>query len=157
MSGRPFLVMATLFVALLMGGCVPPSPPSSADPAEVTATLEAQITAWNRGDMKGFLSTYWPDPGLTFYSGGTVTQGFAGFAERFEARYGHAPETMGRLEFRGLEAHPLGPRSAFARGEWHLERAGQEPQGGLFTLILEKTAGGWVIVHDHTSVFERPH
>jgi|CXWL01.1.fsa_nt_gi beta-aspartyl-peptidase (threonine type) len=147
--------VATLVAAAMLHlvACSPPPAPR-VDGAQVQAALETQVAAWNRGDMDAFLATYWPDSDLTFYSGGTVTKGFAPFAERFKARYGQASETMGKLEFRNLEVHPLGPTSAFARGEWHLERAGQEPQGGLFTLILEKKNGGWKIVHDHTGVFE---
>jgi uncharacterized protein (TIGR02246 family) len=145
-----------LLPLLLLVACsAPPPKPITGDPgAEVRATLEAQVAAWNRGDMDAFLSAYWPDPGLTFFSGGSVTKGFAPFAERFKARYGQAPETMGKLEFRHLEVLAGSPSAAFARGEWHLERPGQQPQGGLFTLILEKQIVDWKIVHDHTSVFE---
>lgn len=154
MNGIVRRLGCVVLLALLACDAPAPTPPAGDAAAAIRATLEGQVAAWNAGDMDGFLAVYWQDPGLTFYSGGTVTQGFTPFAERFKARYGQARDTMGKLEFRHLEVLPGAATAAFARGEWHLERPGQAAQGGLFTLILSKQPNGWKIVHDHTSVFE---
>ena len=57
---------------------------------------------------------------------------------------------MGHLDFSELKIEILGERAAFVRGRWRLKMAASEP-GGLFTLTFRKLAGGWKIVHDHTS------
>jgi len=44
--------------------------------ATITALLDAQDAAWNRGDIAGFMAGYWPSPDLRFASGGEVVRGF---------------------------------------------------------------------------------
>ncbi len=56
---------------------------------------------------------------------------------------------MGTLRFSDLRITPLSANAAFVLGRWRLERA--EPIGGVFTLILRRDHGRWVIIHDHTS------
>jgi uncharacterized protein (TIGR02246 family) len=118
--------------------------------AAVRALLEAQQTAWNRGDLEGFMAGYWNSPDLTFYSGRDKKQGWQATLERYRARY-QAPGTeMGRLTFSELTVEPLGPDVALARGRWRVEMKDQTLDG-LFTLIVRKKPDGWRIVHDHTS------
>ncbi len=128
---------------------------SSASPAEVTgavrAVLDAQVEAWNRGDLEGFMAGYWRSPDLVFQSGATVTKGWDDTLARYRKRYQSEGREMGRLRFDGIEVIPLGEDAALARGAWRLAmRDGQEPHG-LFTLLLRRIDGAWRIVHDHTS------
>jgi ketosteroid isomerase-like protein len=132
--------------------------PSSASPAEVVAAaravLDAQVEAWNRGDLEGFMAGYWRSPDLVFCSGATVTRGWDETLARYRRRYQSEGREMGRLRFDGMEVIPLGGDAALARGAWRLRmRDGQEPHG-LFTLLLRRLDGGWCIVHDHTSAGE---
>src|SRR5947209_20489038 len=47
------------------------------DPEQaVRAVLDAQVAAWNRGDLEGFMAGYWQSPDLTFFSGDKVTRGW---------------------------------------------------------------------------------
>jgi beta-aspartyl-peptidase (threonine type) len=113
--------------------------------------LDAQVEAWNRGDLEGFMATYWRSPDLVFCSGSTVTRGWDETLARYRKRYQSEGREMGRLRFDGLEVIPLGEDAALARGAWRLHMAdGNEPHG-LFTLLLRRKAGAWRIVHDHTS------
>ena len=124
---------------------------AAADPAtEVRAVLDAQVAAWNRGDLAGFLTPYRPSEDLTFFSNNTVTKGFAAIRARYENRYGTSAATMGKLRFEDLEIIVLSPDAAFARGRYRLQRPDDSPTG-LFTLLLRKTNGKWEVVHDHTS------
>ncbi len=128
---------------------------SSASPAEVAAAaravLDAQVQAWNRGELEGFMAGYWRSPDLVFCSGATVTKGWDETLARYRKRYQSQGREMGRLRFDSIEVIPLGEDAALARGAWRLSmRDGQEPHG-LFTLLLRRLDGAWRIVHDHTS------
>ena len=122
-------------------------------PASPTArsVLDAQVEAWNRGDLEGFMAGYWRSPDLVFCSGSTVTKGWDETLARYRKRYQSEGREMGKLRFDAIEVIPLGEDAALARGAFRLHLAdGQEPHG-LFTLLLRRIDGAWRIVHDHTS------
>lgn len=118
--------------------------------AAVRSLLEAQQTAWNRGDLEGFMAGYWNSPELTFYSGRDKQQGWQATLARYKARYQSAGKEMGHLTFSELSVESLGPDCALARGRWKVELKDQTLDG-LFTLVVRKKPEGWRIVHDHTS------
>jgi beta-aspartyl-peptidase (threonine type) len=122
---------------------------------EIRAVLDAQVAAWNRGELTGFMAGYWASPDLTFFSGGTETRGHEATLERYRKRYKGGGRKMGRLGFSELEIEPLGESSAFVRGRFHLSLLAGD-QDGLFTLIFRKLPEGWRIVHDHSSVDPTP-
>jgi beta-aspartyl-peptidase (threonine type) len=118
--------------------------------ASIRAVLDRQVECWNRRDLEGFMDGYWRSPELTFYSGGTALSSWEKTIERYRQRYQSEGNEMGQLDFSELKIEMLGERAAFVRGRWRLKMSASEP-GGLFTLTLRKLAGGWKIVHDHTS------
>jgi uncharacterized protein (TIGR02246 family) len=125
---------------------------TAADPsADVRAVLAAQVEAWNRGDLEGYMQGYWNSPDLVFQSGTTVTRGWQATLERYRKRYQAEGKEMGRLEFVDLEVQVLGAEAAFVRGGWRLTMKDGSTPHGLFTLIVRRQAGAWRIVHDHTS------
>lgn len=122
-------------------------------PASPTASsvLDAQVEAWNRGDLEGFMAGYWRSPDLVFCSGSTVTKGWDETLARYRKRYQSEGREMGKLRFDAIEVILLGEDAALARGAFRLHMTdGQEPHG-LFTLLLRRIDGAWRIVHDHTS------
>lgn len=131
------------------------SKPPPADPgAEVRVLLDAQVAAWNRGDLESFMAGYWRSPELVFCSGATVTKGWDATFARYRKRYQSDGREMGRLRFDAVEVFPLGADAAFARGAYRLRmKDGSEPHG-LFTLVLRRYPEGLRIVHDHTSAAE---
>jgi len=121
---------------------------------EVRALLDAQVSAWNRGDLEAFMAGYWRSPELVFCSGATVTKGWEATLERYRKRYQAEGREMGRLTFDAIDVMALGEDAAFARGAYRLRlRDGSEPNG-LFTLVLRRFPDGFRIVHDHTSAAE---
>ena len=130
------------------GGCAAPGRLSETN-VVIRNVLERQAAAWNAGDLEAFMAPYWHSSKLTFSSGGRVTRGWSATLANFRRRY-PTREAMGRLTLVGdLEITELGKDAALVLGRWRLER--DEPLGGVFTLVLRKQAGRWVIVHDHTS------
>jgi uncharacterized protein (TIGR02246 family) len=124
----------------------------SGDRAAITAVLQAQQAAWNRGDVTAFLEGYWKSPDLTFSGSGGVTRGFDGVQARYKRNYpDHA--AMGELQFSDLEFRFIGPEAALVLGKWHLKRE-KGDVGGVFSLVWQKFPEGWKIIHDHTSAVE---
>ena len=117
--------------------------------AAIRAVLDAQVAAWNRGDIEGFMDGYWRSPETVFVSGDTVTHGWQTVLDRYKKGYS-TREKMGMLVFSDLEIKLISKDAAIATGRWQLTRAGDTPHG-RFTLIFRKTSQGWRIVHDHTS------
>ncbi|MBW4697905.1 MAG: nuclear transport factor 2 family protein [Aphanocapsa lilacina HA4352-LM1] len=117
----------------------------------VHSVLEQQATAWNRGDIPGFMAGY-ENAETTTFVGTDVNRGYQKVLERYLKRY-PTPEAMGKLTFSNLEILPLSEEYASALGQWKLERATKDGGnvGGYFTLLLRKTAAGWRIILDHTS------
>ncbi len=104
---------------------------------------------WNKGNIEGYMGTYWKSPDLRFASGGKVTFGWQKTLDGYLKRYPDRA-AMGRLVFSDLDITILSHESALVFGAWKLEREHDQPHG-LFTLLLRKFDEGWRIVHDHTS------
>ncbi len=134
-----------------------PTPPAvTPEEKAVRAVLAGQTAAWNKGDIDGFMAGYWKSEKLTFISGGSVTQGWEPTRERYVKRYAAGgKDTMGTLSFDELHFEAFGVDTAAVRGVFTLVRGGLT-DSGRFTLLFRKLPDGWKIVHDHTSVGEKP-
>ncbi len=115
---------------------------------EVQAVLDTQTAAWNRGDLVAFVATYWDDPRLSFCGKTGVVRGRADLLATYQRGY-PTPQARGKLSFELLEVRPLGAASALVLGRYAIARAA--PASGFFTLVVERTATGLAITHDHTS------
>ncbi|HEX8142147.1 MAG TPA: nuclear transport factor 2 family protein [Pyrinomonadaceae bacterium] len=117
--------------------------------AAVRAVLDAQVAAWNRGDIEAFMEGYRRSPETVFISGDSLTRGWQTVLNRYKRNY-DTREKMGTLSFLEIEIVPVNSDTAVAFGRWQLSRLAFTPHG-RFTLILRRTREGWRIVHDHTS------
>ena len=151
-------LIAALVLALPVTACATPQAvsapivtPAQADieAASITAVLEAQDAAWNRGDIDAFMDGYWRSPELRFASGGNVTRGWDETNARYKRVYA-TPDLMGRLSTSDYEIVILSPDAAIAHGASRLDRAGDQPSG-LYTLVMRKIGGEWLIVSDTTT------
>jgi len=147
MKARLLVVVSGL--TLLAALAAAPSQPEDATKA-IRAVLDAQVVAWNKGDLRLFMEGYWQSPELTFYSAKTVTRGWQATLERYLKRYQGEGREMGRLAFRDLDIQVLGADHAMVRGRFVLTLK-KETAEGLFTLLCQKMKGQWRIIHDHTS------
>lgn len=145
-----FIVIACVACASTLG-CRSHAPRYPAE-QQIRTVLDRQSDAWNRGDVEGFMDGYWPSADLTFASGGTLTRGYQPTLERYRTRY-PTKEAMGRLTFSEQEIRMLGPDHALVLGRWRLDR--DEPVGGLYSLVMRRIDGQWVVIHDHTSRDEK--
>jgi len=133
--------------------------------AEVTAVLDAQVAAWNRGDLEAFCATYAAD--ASFASPTGLVRGRDAVLARYKTKYPDAA-SRGTLSFTieearqaaGLEVTPFGlaspgePTGASILARWTLTYAGKPPATGLTLIVLRprRAAGDgqpkWEIVQD---------
>jgi ketosteroid isomerase-like protein len=123
----------------------------SDDGAEIRRVLDAQVEAWNRKDLIGYMNGYWKSPELTFFGGAAVTRGWQATLDRYKKRYQGEGREMGRLTFADLSIESFGNGAGLARGHWKLTMTNGETHEGLFTVVFRKLAEGWRVVHDHSS------
>jgi ketosteroid isomerase-like protein len=116
---------------------------------EIRHLLAVQTESWNRGDIEGFMQTYWKSDSLMFIGKSGVTRGWQQTLDNYKKGY---PDTaaMGKLAFDILSVQQLSPESFFVVGKWMLKRTIGDV-GGHYTLLLRKLKGKWVIVADHSS------
>lgn len=145
--------LAVSFLAAAILGSTPLQAESGNSASEIESVLRAQESAWNRGDIAGFMNGYWRSDETVFVSADEVTRGWQRVLDRYKAKYSERAK-MGALTFSDLEITPLSNDSAVALGSWKLKRENDEPHG-RFTLIFRKFSDGWKIIHDHTSAAEK--
>jgi len=130
-------------------GCMHAQPFVSGDRTAITNVITAQAAAWNSGDLAGYMNGYAHTPDLVFTSGGNVRKGWQDAFDHYKARYGNDKSSMGKLEFHVTEIDPVGADGAVVLGTWKLD--GPNAGHGVFSLVFERRAEGWRIIHDHTS------
>ena len=136
--------IALLTILISIGGVV-----YSQTTKDIEAVLSSQASAWNSGDIEGYMQGYWKSDSLLFTSGGKIQRGWKATFEKYKKSY-NTKAKMGTLKFSQLEINLLSPESAWVFGHWELVRDSDHPKG-VFTLILRKFPDGWKIIHDHTS------
>ncbi|MEM6327568.1 MAG: DUF4440 domain-containing protein [Bacteroidota bacterium] len=153
----PLRLLTLLGLTLVIAACAssPPPPASAPFDAEavregVRATLDAQVDAWNEGSIRGFMNGYAQTDTLVFLSGNNERRGWEDSYYAYVRGYPDR-ETMGTLSFEGIEIRPMSALHALAFGRWRLTRENTDGATGLFSLLLQNTEDGWLVIHDHTS------
>lgn len=117
-------------------------------------------SAWNRHDMGALASLVAED--IDFVAvGGEWLKGSAQFTEHHAARH--------RMQFaesvwttRGVHVKPRGPRMAVAHVEWALkgdrdpDGTPRQPRQGIFTWLVERRAGRWLITAAQDTSLQQP-
>ena len=139
---KPVLVLLLLSITTF-------SKAQSNDEAQIRALMQTQTTAWNRGDLEGFMQTYWKSDSLTFIGKRGVTHGWQQTLDNYKKGYPDKA-AMGTLSFDIIEVKKLSDDYYYVTGGWKLQRAADAPSG-FYTLLLRKINGAWKIVSDHSS------
>ena len=87
------------------------------DRAAITRILDEQQSAWNRGDVNGFMKGYWNSPELTFAGSGGIARGWESVLARYKREYPDQA-AMGQVNFSNVEVRFLGPGAALVLGQW---------------------------------------
>jgi uncharacterized protein (TIGR02246 family) len=121
----------------------------SRDEAEIRKLLNLQIETWNRGDIEGFMQTYWKSDSLLFIGKSGVRRGWKEALNNYKKGY---PDTtaMGKLSFEIIEIRQLSPEYFYIVGKWMLTRTIGD-LSGHYDLLFRKIGNKWCIISDHSS------
>jgi uncharacterized protein (TIGR02246 family) len=154
------VVVSVLVLVLGCGGMIRAQAPGGkqSEEAAIRTVLEAQVAAWNRGDITDFMASYEDSPETTFVGTSSVNKGFQPILERYKKGYANK-EQMGSLTFKELDIRLLPTAGgvteyAVVTGRFHLERTAKgtaTKDDGIFSLVWHKGPGGWRILLDHTA------
>lgn len=144
---------------LVVGGCTgkPEAKMIGNDePAFDTAAEEQAIrqifvrgqAAWKSGDIDAFMSGMWDDESTIHIFNEEITVGFEAIRERYSSRYTD-PDRMGELTTKDMVVNVLSPDIAYVYSRWNFTHP-DITFDGVFTLVLRKIDGQWLIVHDHS-------
>jgi uncharacterized protein (TIGR02246 family) len=117
--------------------------------AAIQEVFNAGCAAWNRGDLDGYLASYWDSDQTIWISDGSLTRGRKAIEAAYKARFSTLRQ-MGKLTIVELEIDVLTSMDAIAFGRWMLAVEDKTAQG-FFTVQLKKIEGTWVSVCDHAS------
>lgn len=146
-----------LAIVILLAACATRTAPqttprtfTAGDRADVVAVLDAQAAAWNRGDLDGYMAGYAKTDALVFTSGSKIRRGWQATYDAFHKRYAQDRTAMGTLRFEILSVDPVGADGAVVLGNWILTNSPSDGRG-VFSVVVERRAEGWRVIHDHTS------
>ena len=122
---------------------------SKRNEVDIRKVFEAGCMAWNRGDLDGYLASYWDSDKTIWVSSGSLTRGRKAIVAAYKARFS-TPQQMGKLTVADLEIDVLTTTDAIAFGRWMLLVEDKVAEG-FFTVQLRKIEGTWLFVSDHSS------
>src|SRR5688572_26628955 len=121
----------------------------SKEEKKIRELLSVQTESWNRGDIEGFMQTYWNSDSLMFIGKSGVKRGWQETLNNYKKGY---PDTtaMGKLSFDIIKVEKLSKKYYYVVGKWMLKRSIGD-LSGHYDLLLKKINGQWRIVADHSS------
>jgi ketosteroid isomerase-like protein len=118
------------------------------DEAAIRLIMRNQQTAWNAGNIDGFMQGYWINDSLVFIGQSGPSLGWQTARDNYKKHYPDVA-TMGKLQLDISQMRRLSAEYYFVIGKWSLTRKADNV-GGNFTLLFKKTNGLWLIVVDHS-------
>lgn len=151
--------MLAALILLAAAATAAPSPkaedvtsiPPLAPVQQVYDAIDAQVAAWNRGDLDAFCAVYSEDALFVAPSG--LTRGRAAVRERYGKKYGADKGGMGTLSIEAVEARafPADPsaKSVSVAAKWTLVWPGKPNATGHTLIVFRlRDGGGWELVQD---------
>jgi uncharacterized protein (TIGR02246 family) len=148
---------AVVFLPVFAGEATGGQTTAGPDTAAIEQVMAQQQAAWNRGDVDDFMHGY-KDAADTTFVGSSVRKGYRDILASYRQHYATKAQ-MGRLTFSAIDVRLLPGadgvvRYAAVTGRFHLDRSAHgevAKDDGVFSLLWEKTPGGWKIILDHSS------
>lgn len=111
---------------------------------EILKLVTAQAAAWNRGDLKAFVSVYAPD--AVFVTPTGVTKGRDQVLARYQKKYPDA-KAMGQLTLEPVDVRAEEDAVSVA-AKWTLSFPDKPAATGHTVIVFLQLKDGWRIVHD---------
>jgi hypothetical protein len=112
-------------------------------------SMDISSSAWNKGDLEGFMHNYWKSDSTRFVSRKGVIYGWQNTLDNYKKSYPDK-EIMGKLKFDIISIEYLGPESILMLGRWQCTRK-KDIIEGPFSLIWKRKGDNWYIIFDHSS------
>ncbi|OJW64687.1 MAG: DUF4440 domain-containing protein [Sphingomonadales bacterium 63-6] len=154
--GEPAVIRAAVILcaALSLAACqvAKDPPPTQIEQQAVLAALAESTAGWNSGNLDRFIGVYSEDPQATYVTSEGLVRGRKALAERYSAKYDFAnPAARGSLSLETLDFRLLDASHALYIGRYTLAYPDGKTASGPTSLVLQKEAGGWKIIADHSS------
>lgn len=138
-----------LFLSLIASAASLKAQSNTLSESQIRLALKMQEEAWNRGDLEGFMQSYWKNDSLLFIGSKGPTYGWQKTLDNYRESYPDA-QAMGKLVFEIKKLTILDQSHAFVVGSWMLQRSQDQPSG-YFSLLWKKFGKEWKIIADHSS------
>ncbi|WP_054531679.1 SgcJ/EcaC family oxidoreductase [Erythrobacter sp. SG61-1L] len=143
-----------LCAALSLASCQVAKEPEAAEIEKqaVVAALAESTAGWNSGNLDRFIGVYSEDPQASYVTAEGLVRGRKALADRYSTKYDFSnPATRGALSLETLDFRLLDPQHALYIGRYTLAYPDGKTASGPTSLVLQKEAGGWKIIADHSS------
>lgn len=122
--------------------------------SEIITAMDNSASAWNRGDLNGFLNAYDPGSGTTFVGRNGVLRGRDAIRATYTKSYAAQFAPGGRrdsLSFENVQIDLLAPDVANVIAYYRLTRGDSTTGHGPTSLVMRHAGANWLIIHDHSS------
>jgi uncharacterized protein (TIGR02246 family) len=147
---RVSVSIAVLVLLLACGSCAPPSSPEAVR-SEVQQVVRAYVDAANRADVTVMMEMMSRGPGASSINDGSITRGWDAIRTANDAVIG---KVSSKMTLGSIDVLPLGGANALVIAPVTITVTtdeGSSGESGATTLVLEKSAKGWKIIHEHYS------
>ena len=144
--------LLTLGAILLFVFAGTPSPKTVDVRAEVQAFVKNYVEAGNKTDVTAMMEMISHKEGVTSIGDGAITRGWEAIRTENDEMVGK--EGLYKISMGSIDVLPLGANHAVAIAPHTITLAtdaGQVQVAGAVTFVLEKSANGWKLVHEHAS------
>ena len=117
------LLASMLFVT----GSLRAHPSDASAHKAIRAVLDAQVEAWNRGDVDTFMQSYWNSDKTEFVGSSGIFRGWQAVLERYRKTYPDR-RSMGTVQFSDLDITVLSPSAALVVGKYCLLYTSPSPR-----------------------------
>ena len=117
---------------------------------EVKAALNAQVAAWNAGDLETAMTYYWNSPKMLWISRGGVQKGYQPVLDGYRTDF-TGKSKMGIYSYDPLHIERLSKTSVFYVFRWKIELDGKRTMGGISSQVWRRINKKWVIAAEHAS------
>lgn len=143
-----FLALATLMICL---SNLKVSAAESKVPGKIQSVLDAQVVAWNRGDVSGFMEGYQRSPDLIYMGNNSVIRGWQELLDFYRRSTKPGGAEMGVLRLTEENVIMLNNDAAIVWGKFEVSTSDGKRRGGPYTLVMRKMPEGWRTIYDRTS------
>ena len=118
---------------------------------DVVKIILAQQSAWNKGDLDGYLSHYRDAPDTEAVLANLV-RGVDNIRAAYRQNFPNK-DAMGDIEDTDIDVRALGDNYALATGKYHLNRSKKSGGAveGTFMELFQKTPTGWQIIFSQST------